>query len=310
MVQLCFGLFPLAVKMVHGEEATGLSPRALSAWRIAFGGVSLFTLALVLHGPRIWPARRDLSRLALCAFFGVVVNQLLALEGMVRSTVTNAGLLMTLIPVFTYGLAVLVRQEKPRLQRTLGIAVAMVGASLLILRDRGTAELSGRHLVGNFLIVSNCLSYAGYLILAGPLLGRMPPLVVIAWVFVLSFLALPLITWGEELLPAEPTASMWAWLTFILLFPTSLAYFLNTYALARVSASTTAVFIYLQPLVAGAAGVFVLKETLGITALLAAILLFLGIGLVVLRPSGRNRSSAPAWDEPAPQVRSSDEPVA
>jgi drug/metabolite transporter (DMT)-like permease len=70
-------------------------------------------------------------------------------------------------------------------------------------------------------------------------------------------------------------------------------YLLNTYALSKVSASTTAAYIYLQPLVTCAADYFWLGRPLQHGVLAAAALIFVGLALVLKR-SRRQRASATA----------------
>jgi drug/metabolite transporter (DMT)-like permease len=64
-----------------------------------------------------------------------------------------------------------------------------------------------------------------------------------------------------------------------------LAYFLNSWVLSRVSASLTAVYIYLQPVLSSVAAVIILREDFGQRELLCAVLVFAGIHLVSRRPS-------------------------
>lgn len=292
VVQVLFGLFPLFVKLATAGPG-GFAPRVLVVWRIAVGSLVLLAVACARHGRAVLPRRADVPRLLLCALLGIALNQVLATEGVARTQVVNAGLLLTLIPVFTYGLALLARQERFRPERAFGIGLALSGAIALTLARRGPPELRAQELVGGLLIVGNCLAYAAFLVLARPLSRRTPPLVLIAWVFALSLWCVPLLLRGQTLVPAAASATAWWGLALTLLFPTILGYLLNTYALARVSASTTAVFIYLQPLVSLTSGLVVLGERPGLAALPAALLLFAGIALVTRERGARVR--------PAPQ---------
>jgi drug/metabolite transporter (DMT)-like permease len=268
----------------------GFGPRAMAFWRMGCAALVFGALAFLRHGRGALPRRADVPRLVACSFFGIALNQVLFLEGLARTTVVNAGLLITLIPVFTYGIALALRQELFRAGRAAGILVALAGATILVLaRPVAGATPGASSLAGNLLLVLNCLSYALYLVLARPLLARYPSMVVIAWAFLLTFWCWPFVVVGHPLAPDEPSLrALWG-LAYVLVFPTVLAYLLNTYALARVSASTTAVFIYLQPLVTGVTGTWLLGERLGIAAWVAALLLFLGIGLVLRRPSARRQ---------------------
>jgi drug/metabolite transporter (DMT)-like permease len=289
-VQLCFGLSPLFAKWTLVSPG-GFTPRALVGWRIVFGAVCLGGLALGRHGRAALPPRALLGRLALCALLGIPLNMWLYMEGVKRTSALHTGLLVVQIPVFTYAVACLARAERARARRVLGIAVALAGAGVIVF-ERSADAAGGGSSLGNALIVANCLSYAVYLVLARGLLQRFPTLVVIAWVFWLSLPAVGLLFLGGPIWPepAEPRALLS--FGYTLVFGTFVAYLLNAFALARVPASTVAVFIFLQPLVAGAAGVLVLGERLTLPVVVAGALLLVGIGLVARAPAeGRSGAS-------------------
>lgn len=277
-VQLCFGLFP-----VFGSLAmVGFSPFAVATWRIAVGAACLFVLSVAMYGRGAIPARRDLPALAGFAFLGIVLNQGLFLVGLERSTPMNAGLVICLIPVFTYAIAAAIGAERVAGRRVLGVAVALAGAVPLFVA-RG-ADLSASHAVGNALMAGNALCYAVYLVLSKPLLQRMPALVLVAWIYVLSLPWLPLFAWGQDLAPADATRGAWWSLAYVIVFPTILAYGLNSFALARVEASTTAFFVFAQPIITALAAWLLLSEVPTPALGAAAIGLFAGMALVVKRP--------------------------
>jgi drug/metabolite transporter (DMT)-like permease len=254
-------------------------------WRILFGATCLGTLAAWKHGRAIVPPRAELARLFLCAALGIVFNMWLYMEGVSRTSALHTGLLVVQIPVFTYAVACLAGVERAQRRRVLGIAVALLGALVIVL-ERAPGNGSGGSTLGNLLIVTNCLSYAVYLVLARGLLQRFPTLVVMAWVFWFSLPAVPLFFLGGPVWPAGAAARVLASFAYTLVFGTFLAYLLNAFALARVPASTVAVFIFLQPLVAGAAGVLALDERITLPVVGAGALLLAGIVLVALARPG------------------------
>jgi len=275
-VQFCFGLFP-----VFGKWAfDAFSPQSVAAWRIMTGAVVLGGIALLRFGADALPRKTDLARLFACAMLGVVLNQGLFLEGLARSTAVNAGLIMCTIPVFTYALAVAFRQEPFESLRGIGIAIALVGTVPLLIGKGG--DLLGGHGFGNLLIVTNALCYSAYLVLSKPLLRSYSALVVIAWVYLLSLVSVPWFAAGERLLPEHAVADRAWWsLGYILVFATVVSYLLNTFALKRVRASTTAFFIFMQPVITGVAGIVLLDELLTPRIVVAAVLLFLGTWMVL-----------------------------
>jgi drug/metabolite transporter (DMT)-like permease len=283
-VQLFFGLFPLFGKVALAPGAFG--PRSVCAWRIAFGAAVMLAIAFAIHGREAWPPRRDWGRLVLCSILGVVANMWLFLEGLSRSTATNTALLLPLIPVFTAVAAIVLREERFERVRALGMTVAFAGASL-VLFQKGP-ELSSEHLVGNLLVVTNEICYAFYLVLARRLVETRPPIAVTAWVFALSAWAVPVLLHGDaEAVPAAAGPKAWVAIAYIVVFPTVFAYLFNVFALSRVSASTAATFIFLQPLITVAGGMVILGEPLPDHALLATLLTFGGVWIVTRRRAPR-----------------------
>jgi drug/metabolite transporter (DMT)-like permease len=288
-VQLFFALFPVFGKLAFADGV--YTPLAVGAARILFGAFTLSALALALHGTQALPPRRELVRICVLSILGVAANMTLYLEGLKRSTAGNATLLICVIPVFTFTIAVLLGHERFGARRIGGLLLALAGAAVLIFG--GQAEFGGEHALGNLLIVLNCLGYAAYLVLVRPLAQRYPPLAVIAWMFVASLPWLPLMLWRdhaarggapfalrEVFVPAAAGTQALCALGFIVVFPTTLAYLFNVFALSRVRASTTAVYIYAQPLGTAIAAWFVLDERVTPLMGVSAALLFPGIWLV------------------------------
>lgn len=275
VVQFAFGLFAIFGKWAFDD----FSPEAIVGWRIAAGACVLAAAVTWRLGRRALPSGRDLAQLAVLGLLGVTINMLLFLEGLERSTAINAGLIMPMIPVFTFGVAVLLRHERFCWSRGAGILLALAGTAALAF-ERG-AQLSSSTRAGNLMMVANAFCYSLYLVFSRPLVGRYGPLCVTAWVFVLSLWTVPLfagdVAWT---VPGASTRS-WASLAYIVVFPTILAYFLNAYALARVAASTTAVFIFLQSLITVLAAVVMLGERAGAHTLGCGALVFAGTALVL-----------------------------
>ena len=141
-VQLCFGLFPVFGRLAMAAEG-GFSPFALAAWRITVGAAVLMALAAAVHRGRVLVGRSDLLRLFGLAVLGISANQGLFLVGLERSTPMNAGLVICLIPIFAYGVAVLLGVERFDARRGAGVLIALAGAVPLFVvrKDQGVQTL-------------------------------------------------------------------------------------------------------------------------------------------------------------------------
>jgi drug/metabolite transporter (DMT)-like permease len=280
VVQVFFGLFPVFGTLAFSDG--GFTPLGVVSWRIAAGALALGSLAFITYGRDAIPQRGDLLRFAVCGLLGAALNQSLFLAGLARTTPMNAGLMMSLIPVFTFAVATAVKQERFSLVRALGVAIALAGTVVLLV-GRGDGFVRG-HGFGNLLIALNGFSYACYLVLSKRLVSRYPPLVVIGWVYIFALPYLPYFVRGETLIAQSDNTTAWLSLLYIILLPTILAYLLNMFALARVRATTTAVYIYGQPIVAGLASWIVFSERPSAGMAIAGACLFVGIWLVARRP--------------------------
>lgn len=284
-VQFCFGVFP-----VLGKQAMQVfEPRAVLVWRLLVGSAVLAFVAWRMHPRRFWLPRRDLAVVFGLSLLGITVNQLLFLEGLTRSTATNAGLLMTVIPVATVGLGLLFRQERATWRRLLGIALSVGGVAWLFL-GRG-AELSASTRTGDLLMTANAISYSGYLVAARSVLRRLPQVVVLAWMFVFGALLVPWFSLGVDWAPAEAAPIHWWALAGILLFPTVLAYIGNIVVLARAGAAVTAAYVMLQPFLAAGLGIGLLGEPAEAALIPAALGVLSGLWLVSATPRGAPRLS-------------------
>ncbi len=130
------------------------------------------------------------------------------------------------------------------------------------------------------------------------MLKRYGALTFITWIFI--FGALATIPIGAVTLAETPlqTVGLGVWLAmlYIIFVPTVGAYYANAWALARVSPSTVAVYIYLQPLIAFALAPLILGETWNSRTWIASILIFAGVAIVLMRP--RSASIAEVSEHP------------
>jgi drug/metabolite transporter (DMT)-like permease len=273
-VQLMFASLAIVAKIALRE----LGPFALICARVTAATLVLVTVRLLMR-PRERVALRDLPELALYAFFGITANMLLFIAGLTRTTATNAIVIGATIPVFTVGVAVLLRKEAATLPKLVGLMVACVGAMVIV--GAGRFEAGGGRLLGNLLIVGNSLSFSFYLVLSRRLLARYGPMTVVAWTFV--FGALGVLPFGaRELVASAPhlSAKAWSCVAYIVLFPTVGTYFLNMFALQKVPASLVAIYIYVQPVVGALMAAALLGERPSPSTFAGGALIGCGIWLV------------------------------
>jgi drug/metabolite transporter (DMT)-like permease len=208
-------------------------------------------------------------------------------KGLSLTTVINAVLLGTTIPVFTLLVSILLRYDRISARRILGIVLAAAGIIYLVGPQHADFSQSSR--VGDFLIIANSLCYGTYIAISKDLVGRYSALTVITWVFIVGCLPtvpVGVVSLGQVSLSGIGVA-VWLALVYIILVPTVGAYYLNSWALARVPPSTVAVYIYLQPIIVFAVAPWVLGEKLSWRVVGAALLVFTGVIIVTRRARSR-----------------------
>ncbi|HEX2251862.1 MAG TPA: DMT family transporter [Thermoanaerobaculia bacterium] len=262
-----------------------LQPMALACLRVGFAAPVL--AAVAWHHDRVVPSRRELPWLALLGLLGVFANQVLFITGLSYTTATDAGILMLSIPVFAAGLGAVFGIERIGPRRLGGIALAVGGA--LFLLDPGSFSTTDRASVGNLLVLANTLCFAAFLVLQRPVLARLPWRTVIAGSFVFGAAGVFLVG-APALLAVDPTAvpaSTWAGIAYILVFPTVLAYALNTWAVRRSSPTLVAAYTTLQPITSALLAALFLGETFGWREAAGFALIAAGLWVVSRRQAAR-----------------------
>ncbi|HKR66086.1 MAG TPA: DMT family transporter [Thermoanaerobaculia bacterium] len=248
------------------------------AW-LRVTGSAIILAFVARHDPEPPLSREDRRLVAGFAILGVVLNQTLFLTGLQFTTIPVAAILITTIPVFTLGAAILFGRERPTAYRIGGIALACGGALLVVGREglHGT----GRSLIGAVMVVANCLSFALYLVLSKPAMLRLSARRVVSWMFTVGSVAmLPIAAWP---LAHEnwSTISSHAWLALflVILGPSVAAYLLNAWALRYADSSLVAAYTYVQPVLATLLGAMFLGEPVHAVLFVAAVMIFAGVWL-------------------------------
>jgi drug/metabolite transporter (DMT)-like permease len=274
-VQLMFGSAPIL-----GKFALLAFPSfAIVGFRVAGAALAFYTLQKFRGDLRL-DKRSHYFHFALFSFFGVIFNQLLFFKGLSLTTATNTSLLAVMIPVFAIIVSVLIGNDKFSWQKIVGIILAAGGVIYLI--DPTNASFSSATTQGDILIILNSMSYATYVAVSKKLITHYGALKSIAWLFLFaSIINVPVgLYFLQSVELADVSFPSWAALAAVVLFPTILAYYWNTWALARVEPSVVAVYIYLQPLIGTFLAIFVLGEDWKPRIFLAMILIFTGVFLV------------------------------
>ena len=272
-VQVLFGINYISSKII-----IGVFPPLIWAWaRVFIAAILLCLIALLTRRPRPPFSLEFFGPLALYSLFGVILNQASFLTGLRHTTATNSAILNTLIPVFTLLLVTLTGKEKATPQRVIGFFFALTG--VLLIRKIEAFTFSDATLIGDWLTLLNCLSYAIFLTLSKKFIRLYDPVWTTAGLFSVGSIGLGLLSipsWSTLQWP-RPTPVLVECLVFSILGGTLLAYLLNLWALRQTRSSTVALYIYLQPVVASLLAWVFFSEVMSLRTFLSSLLIFIGM---------------------------------
>ena len=265
---------------VLGKVALQTFPSSAIVGIRTVGAALAFYILQRMRGSLALERGKDYLYFALFSIFGVCLNQLLFFKGLSLTTATNTSLLAVMIPVFAFTISAFIGNDKFSWRKIAGIAAAACGVIYLV--DPTKASFSSATTQGDILIILNSLSYGAYIAVSKKIISHYGALKSIAWLFLFaSIINVPIGIFTMQTVElSEVSATAWMTLAAIVIFPTILAYFWNTWALARVEPSVVAVYVYLQPLIGTVLAIFLLREEWNSRIFLAMALIFIGVYLV------------------------------
>jgi drug/metabolite transporter (DMT)-like permease len=286
-----WGIPYLFIKIAVAE----LTPATLVFARSALGALLLVPIAVGRKD--LAPLRPYWKWILAYTFVEVAAPWYLLSDAERRISSSLAGLLIAAVPSIGAGLALLTGGERLDSRRIVGLAVGFLGVAALVGLDVHADDLGA---IGQVALVT-----VGYAI--GPMiierkLGGVPALGVVA--ASLGVTALVYAPVGLAQLPsAPPSVSVLVAVAVLGVVCTALAFLLFFALIAEVGAPRATVITYLNPAVALALGVALLREPLTLGIAIGFVLIVLGSVLATRRapPS----MSATLNREPARPIRSS-----
>lgn len=272
-IQILFGINYLASKFI----ISAMTPGAWAAFRTASAFVVL--LGIVILGRHKLPSTRDMGLLAISAFFGIVLNQGLFMEGLARTTVSRSALICSQIPTFVLLFSVLSRQEKLSRAKAISFLAGLTGVLVLLKADQ--FHMDSAYLKGDLMTLGNAASFALFIVMTRRIMARNNPWSSTAVVFFFGSLGM-MAYGGRDLFQTDFSLlsnGIIVAMVYVIIGATVVTYYLNLWAVKRVQATRVAMYIFLQPVVATVLGIIFRDEVLTPRFLSATALVFLALAL-------------------------------
>jgi len=266
-----------------------LPPPVFNALRLSIASIVFVAVLAVVARTR--PTRREWIQLAGLGFYGQFLYQLFFLNGMSRTSVANASLIIGLVPMVVALTNAVLGLEKLSRAYWIGTGVSLVGMYFVVGLDAGVARDS---LIGDLLTFCAVLAWSAYTVAAKPLLVRHSSMVVSGWSIALGTLfylpyAVPevvKIDWRQV------SAGAWIGTTVSALLSINLSYILWNRAVQTLGSSQTAIYSNLIPVAAVGTAAIWLREPVDRWKSIGAALIIAGL-VVATRFSGA-RDAIPA----------------
>ena len=256
----------------------------------------MLLLAWAVAGPAaLRLPQRDRGRVAAAGLAGFAGYIPLSIVGLSFTTAFSNALLIAAAPLFSVLFLMAWRTEAISRARGMGVAVSLAGVLVFMSGKAGhlTAGL------GDAISLAAAALYALYTVLQKPLLARHPARFVTAWTLTAG--GLPVLLATAPVLFVQPWGQVtwlgWTVLAWSIVGPVYVAWTVWAWASARAGVARTNAYLYLVPLVGGAASAILTGESFGTSELVGAVVVLGGLVLVrrapALRPEARP-SPAPA----------------
>ena len=264
-----------------------LSPGALALGRLLVACVVLGAFVLLRREPL--PPRSVVPAILVAGVLWLGVYNLALNAAERRIDAGTAAMLVNVGPILIAVLAGLLLGEGFPRRLVVGCAIAFAGVVVI-----GLATGEGGIAIGTGALLSlvAAASYAAGVVAQKPVLGRVSPLQLTFLCCVVgAAVCLPFIPSLASQATDAPASAL-AWVVYLGVFPTGLAFTTWAYALKRTSAGRLGVTTYLVPPIAILLGWALLDETPPVVALAGGALSFLG---VVVARSGGTALPAVGW---------------
>lgn len=277
---ILFGIsFSVYVSLLRGT----MHPSELFALQLLF--------SLIIFVPSAMMSR-EFYRLTLNDFGSIFIVALLVifgwwyllLEGASHTNPIDASTIATIGPIFTLLTSMIAYSRKAKRVEKLGILIAFAGVATILI-DRGRQLVGeGGEGYGNALMLCAVVAIAVNTVLISPVLRRHGAQTVIAWYYIIgALLALPILI--EELprvAALQLSHTEMVETAYILLFGSALPIYLLYVGSEHLTATHTAIYRYIQPIVATILALWRGQAIIDRTNIVGAVLIFVGMLCVIV----------------------------
>jgi len=254
------------------------SPLQLTVVRFMIASVIFYFMLKVFYKDYVI-ANEDKKRIWFLGLLGVSIYFWLQNIGLDMTTTVNSSILIATNPIFTLFLSTkLFRQEELTYGGILGALLAFFGVFLVFTRGEGIS-FGGSTLVGDMLMLLNSLVWALFSVLGKSVVDKYDPFVVMAYAYLYGTITMLPFAFTPGFVASIRSASIttWAAVIYLAVLCSVYSYYMWYKGIRILGPSQTAMFNYINPVIAVIIGIIFLKEVWNLYTLIGGILVFVGV---------------------------------
>ena len=264
-------------------------PPITAAWIRYIIAVTIFLVWLRITGMFRIPTKEEWKRLAYIGFFSTFLYQAFFMYGMRFTAAGDASLMITFNPIITALLAIPFLGERMTKRLGAGLIIALTGVAILFVYSPNVDIPIDERILGNILIILSAGAWATSTIFmkkamtttTSDSLEPLSPLELTVWASVVGLFILS--PWaGYELVDEgwpQFNLEIISSIVFLAVFSTVIAYVWFAEGIRTIGAAKSALYVYLVPPIGIFAGVILIGEKLGLSLLVAFVLIVGGVAI-------------------------------
>lgn len=259
-----------------------IPPIPFNGMRLLLASAVLVVWLLIKEG-NLWVKKEHLLKIVLLSISGYTIYQYLFILGIHLTSASNTGVLFGLAPIAMALISVLLKQETIKPIAWVGILLGFTGVYITVAGKSGGFRFSFETLKGDLLILTAVLIWSHYSVAAKPLLKYYSPLKFTTLTMTIGSILFFPFTIGElKRLPYSAISfEAWFFLVFSGVFALSVGLIIWFFSVRKVGNSQTAIYGNLPPVLAVVFAWLILSESIALSLIIGAAVIFLGIVLTL-----------------------------
>lgn len=268
------------IEIVGKLIGDAISPYAITAWRFLIGGMVLLPFAVrERKANKIILSAKSLFAFWTAGFLNVCISMLLLQLSVFYGKGVLSAIIVSTNPLFVVLLAFMLLKERITRLHVIGLMLGLIGLFLIIYGERAALLYSQNLVLGILLGLAAAFTFGIYTVFSKQLIQKYGSLTTLNFTFItgaISLFVISIVT-GQQIL-FEPRPFSIAYLLYLSIFVTGIAYILYFKAVSTIGAGNASLFFFLKPAVAAILAWSFKNETLNALQIIGIVIIMISIG--------------------------------